>query len=299
MLRNLLFIIGILLITSCDSEETRETLKRSYIVVNGDTLHVTRYDNSVLSTVAYVDGEALSAQGCAIKDNFLYRFYDRGYCKVFQIHDDYNLSYVKEFKLGSYSIENHGNCAQFNVVGNDTLLYIAGTKRKCYVELIEENKSTLLQTITLSLDLFISDFNIISGDDESLWAFGGANPFGELVVLKLRRPLLNEGDVILSQNDVLDVWIVDKNYSYQDRVWQGGKVYKGKLFFVFGSAVTGKKIVVYDIKRREIVFSIPLDDVVEEEPEDCEIINSDILLLVVYGGNHYYLIENLNKLEAM
>ena len=56
---------------------------------------------------------------------------------------------------------------------------------------------------------------------------------------------------------------------------------------------------VYDIKRREIVFSIPLDDVVEEEPEDCEIINSDILLLVVYGGKHYYLIENLNKLEAM
>lgn len=298
MSRILLIILGVvLLFLSCDSESEKQTREyKSYIVVNGDTLHVTRYDNSVLSTVAYVDGEALSAQGCAIKDNFLYRFYDRGYCKVFQIHDDYNLSYVKEFKLGSYSIENHCNCAQFNVVGNDTLLYIAGTNKKCYVELIEENKSTLLQTITLSLDLFISDYNIISGDDEALWAFGGAIPFGELVVLKLRRPLLDEGDVILSQNDVLDVWIVDKNYSYLDRVWQGGKVYKGELFFVFGSAHIGKCIMIYDVSKHKTNKKLFLDNLILEEPEDCDFSNNN-LIIFVYGGNAYYVIEQFDKID--
>ncbi len=299
MLRNLLFIIGILLITSCDSEDTRETLKRSYIVINSDTLNIRRYYNSDMSTMVYVDGKQLTAQGCAIRDNYLYRFYDRGYCKVFQIENDYNMSFVKEFKLGSYQEGNHGNSAQFeNKMGN-TLLYVAGTKRKCYVELLEGNKSKILQTISLDLKNYSMDFNIICGDDDFLWAFGGMKPHGTFILLKFRKPLISEGNITLLDTDILDSWIISPHYSYWDSVSQGGKLYNGKLYLVFGSAVTGKKIVVYDIKRREIVFSIPLDDVVEEEPEDCEIINSDILLLVVYGGKHYYLIENLNKLEAM
>ena len=100
MSRILLYFIVILLISSCDSEDTIQAHEyKSYIIVNGDTLHVARFDNGVLSTMAYVDGESLTAQGCAINDNYLYRFYDKGYCKVFRFDNDYKLSYIKEFKL--------------------------------------------------------------------------------------------------------------------------------------------------------------------------------------------------------
>ena len=292
MLRNLLFIIGILLITSCDSEETRETLKRSYIVVNGDTLHVTRYDNSVLSTVAYVDGEALSAQGCAIKDNFLYRFYDRGYCKVFQIHEDFSLTFVKEFKLASYRDGNHMNGVQF--YPNSDILYSSEFyRRDCNVErlYLSEGKSEYLQTIHIADTDFLSNckLNIFCGDDRFLWVFGApGNELGKLCFVKYQCPELSLKEITLSGDDVLDQWsIVD------DICMQGGKIKNGFLYFLSGSARNKKRLMVFDIQKKILFRNIILDDVIFEEPEDCDIYNN-YFVITVYGSSAYYVIDSNN-----
>lgn len=165
--------------------------------------------------------------------------------------------------------------------------------KKCYEELIDGNKSTLVQTISLNWKDVMMDFNIITDDEGYLWAFGGMIPQGTFNLYKFRKPCLNVGDIVLSENDMLDSWIIYPQYVYLDAVWQGGKIYKNKLLFVTGSSLTGKSIVIFDTIKREIVQIIPLNDIIEEEPEDCELIGNKILL-VVNGGNCYYIIEDIN-----
>lgn len=290
MSRILIFIWGTLLFLSCDSESEKQAHEyKSYVVVNGDTLHVTRYDNSVLSTVAYVDGEALSAQGCAIKDNFLYRFYDRGYCKVFQIHDDYNLSYVKEFKLGSYRAGNHMNGVQF-YPDSDILYSSEFYERSCNVEKINlhEGRVDYIQKIHISETEFLENckLNIICGDDGFLWAFGSpGDEYGKMVFVKFRLPELTIKDVLLDDKDVIDHWSV-----IDDFCMQGGKVKGNYLYFLSGSASYKKRLMVFDTNSHLLYRDISLDDVILEEPEDCDVVNNH-LIITVYGGSAYYVLD--------
>lgn len=294
MSRILIFIWGTLLFLSCDSESEKQAHEyKSYVVVNGDTLHVTRYDNSVLSTVAYVDGEALSAQGCAIKDNFLYRFYDRGYCKVFQIHDDYNLSYVKEFKLGSYRGGNHCNCAQFD--RETGLLYASEFyQSKCNIERIslESGTSELIQEITIekSEKLNFRYLNIVKGDDGYLWAMGGPIEGPEtLFFYKFNAPDLSKPRITLTDKDIVDSW------TFEDGMYtQGGVVNDGYIYFLFGVASVQKKILIFNTQNHNLVQLLNLDDVILEEPEDIDFVGKK-LIVTVYGNSAYYVID-LQKL---
>ena len=74
-------------------------------------------------------------------------------------------------------------------------------------------------------------------------------------------------------------------------MWQGGKCYDGKLYFVFGSLTAGKQIDIYDTNSGRLLSQIILNDIVLDEPEDCEVIGNNIIL-TTYGGNGYYVIED-------
>lgn len=253
-------------------------------------------DDSKVKIIKTGDGienrcKGCSGQGVAIHDKVMYRLYDTGICQTFDLSDIMNPVKLETFNLGSKMNSNHSNCVQSRVDENgDILLYVSGTKGKCFVERVQKSGSTLVQTITLpKMDLFDQSLNLnmICGDDGHLWMFG---PGGDkLFFAKARMPLLSEGDITLTDNDIIDYWYED-GYVYSNDVSQGGMVYSNRLFFLFGRSGPKSHLVVYDTQTHMRVTDIDLSGTVKEEPEDCELIPEGILI-VTNGGNNYYIVQ--------
>lgn len=234
-----------------------------------------------------------SAQGFAIWQKVGYRLYDTGLCQTYDMSNLDSLSRIATFELGSHMNSNHSNCAQF---GHDEdgvpLLYVSGLRSKCFVERITPEGSTLVQIITLlPLEVFnvSSAMNIICGDDGYLWAFGSSLSSNGLTFAKFRRPDISEGDIYLSGLDLIDSW-TEEDYVYSKSVWQGGKVYDGYLYFVFGTAGSNRHIAIYDTMTHKKVSDIDLNSITSDELEDCEILPEGIFV-VTNGGRYSYLIK--------
>lgn len=263
----------------------------------GDTIPpvsftVTTIENGIENSCLF-DNRSYSAQGFAIWQNVGYRLYDTGLCQTYDMSDPDSLSRIATFELGSRMPRNHSNCAQF---GQDEdgapLLYVSGLRSKCFVERITPEGSTLVQIITLlPLEVFnvSSVMNIICGDDGFLWAFGSSLSPNGLTFAKFRKPDISEGDVYLSGLDLIDCWTED-GYVYSKSVWQGGKVYDGRLYFVFGTGTSNRHIVIYDTTTHEKVADIDLNSFIRHELEDCEILPEGIFV-VTNGGRNSYLIK--------
>ena len=229
-----------------------------------------------------------------------FRFPNTGICQTFDVSDIENPIPISQFELGSYMQSNHGNCAQFLPRFSDeecSYLYVAGLQGKCFVEKTNRFSSTLVQTITLGeLEVFNNQqrFNIICGDDSCLWLFGQDVTDQKLYFAKIKRPDLSVEDYRIEQSDILDYWS-ESDYVYNECVWQGGKVYNGKLFFVFGTPSSKRRIVVYDTNTHRQMEIIELDDYISEELEDCEIMDGKIII-AIYGGKGYYVLDNVKSL---
>lgn len=239
------------------------------------------------------DNRNLSAQGFAIWQKVGYRLYDTGLCQTYDMTNLDSLSRIATFELGSHMNSNHSNCAQF---GQDEegapLLYVSGLRSKCFVERITLEGSTLVQIITLlPLEVFnvSKSMNIICGDDGYLWAFGSSLSPNGLTFAKFRRPDISEGDINLSGLDLIDSW-TEEDYVYSESVWQGGKVYDGHLYFVFGTTGSNRHIAIYDTTTHEKVSDIDLNSIIPNELEDCEILPEGIFV-VTNGGRYSYLIK--------
>ncbi len=234
-----------------------------------------------------------SGQGFAIWENVGYRLYDTGLCQTYDMSNLDSLSRIATFELGSRMALNHSNCAQFGQDEDGTpLLYVSGLRSKCFVERITPEGSTLVQIITLlPLEVFNVSrvMNIICGDDGYLWAFGSSLSPNGLTFAKFRRPDISEGDIYLSGLDLIDSW-TEEGYVYSKSVWQGGKVYDGRLYFVFGTGISNRHIVIYDTTTHEKVSDIDLNSIIPHELEDCEILPEG-LFVVTNGGRYSYLIE--------
>ena len=233
-----------------------------------------------------------SGQGVAIRDRIMYRLYNTGQCQTYDLTDLANPVKIGSFNLGSHQSSNHSNCAQIYVEENgDTLLYVSGLKNgKSYVEKVSRTGSSLVQVISipkLSILENSTTLNTICGDDGFLWLFGPAGD--KLVFAKARRPLLSQRDVLLSEDDIIDAWS-EGGYVYDQDVSQGGMVYKGLLFFLFGSTGSRAHIAVYDTQTHRRISDIKLSGIFREEPEDCELLPEGILI-VTNGGSNYYLVK--------
>lgn len=246
----------------------------------------------------YENGAFHSAQGMAIHNSIMYRLFDTGFCQTYSIEDIDKPLYISSFPIGSFSEVNHCNCAQFiPELDGELYLYIAGLRGKCYVERITQDSSQLIQTISLKkLKIFNNSqrLNIICGDDGFLWLFGSDDGGRNLIFAKAKRPSLNEANAVLDINDIIDYWL-ESDYCYEDSVWQGGMVYSGNLFFVFGTKDSNRHIAIYNTYTHEKVNDIDLNDAVLEEPEDCDFFN-DRIVLSINGGKGYYILE-LNSVE--
>ena len=236
--------------------------------------------------------QGYSAQGVMVKDRVMFRLYDSGLCQTFDLSDITCPQKIASFELGSHIFSNHANCAQGYMDENgEFLMYVSGLHHgKTYVERISTTGSTLVQTITLSktelFDNYIS-LNSVCSDNGELWFFGSGG--NKLFFAKARRPLLAEGDVTLGDDDFIDSWF-EEGYNYDEDVWQGGKVYNGFLFMLFGTRNSKRHLAIYNTRIHERIVDIDFTNIIREETEDCEILPEGILI-VTNGGNHYYLIR--------
>ena len=284
--------------TSCYGNDDYETILDTIVVNNNTNNLSTKYNIRKVGTYTVnsltYKGINRSAQGMAINGNVMFRLYNTGVCQTFDISDIDNPIPLHVFELGSFWHKNHCNSAQFIKKSlfeqAPSLLYVSGLFGKCFVEEVTDSTSKLVQTITLNKLTIFNDFNhvnIICGDDNYLWFMGGSTTtlhFG-----KLRKPDITEKDVILTEEDVLDFWS-ESDYIYSESVWQGGKVYNGLLYFVFGSNSSHSHIAIYDTATHLKVEDIELDSYVKEEPEDCDIVDGNIIL-TINGGKGYYIIS--------
>lgn len=267
-------------------------------VITNKKYAIRKTADNIINNIEY-NGKVRGAQGMAVRNNVMYRLYDTGICQTLDISDIDNPQIMYTFELGSYISSNHCNCAQFlpqHSNEESTYLYIAGLKGKCFVEKIKENSSTLFQTITLGeLEIFDKQnrFNIICGDDSYLYLFGEEGTNQKLYFAKIKRPNIEDGDYTITKDDILDYWY-EPNYRYSESVWQGGKVYNGKLHFVFGTTSSKRQIIIYDMNNHSKVEIIELDDYISEELEDIEIVNNNIII-VLYGGKGYYIISDVKN----
>ena len=163
---------------------------------------------------------------------------------------------------------------------------------KCYVERISNNSSELIQTITLDKISYLRNsvrVNTICGDDGYLWLFGIDTNGDMLVFARARRPFPCCQEARITNNDILDYWYKE-DYKFSESLSQGGKVYNGNLFFVFGSQKTDRHIDFYNVFSHQMVYSVDLNQIISEEPEDCDVIANN-LIITVDGGKGYYVLN--------
>lgn len=129
------------------------------------------------------------------------------------------------------------------------------------------------------------------GDDGHLRAFGRHVTEKKLIFMKFNLPDVDESNVSIRLNDAIGHW-EEPNFIYEKSVSQSGKVYSGKLHYVFGTESTDRHINVYDTQSHEKVEVIELNNDVREEPEDLEILPDGGIILALNGGYGYYIISN-------
>lgn len=233
-----------------------------------------------------------AGQGMAVRDGIMYRLYNTGLCQTYDITNLAKPKKIASFELGSHVNSNHANSAQSCLDENgEVLLYVSGLNGgKTFVERITPTGSTLVQTITLSpMDILGKNVSVnsICGNDGFIWLFGTRGK--GLYFAKARKPLLEEGDVTLYEDDILDYWS-ESDYVYNDDVLQGGSAYNGYLFVLFGRSGGVGHLAIYDTRVHQRLLDIDLSKDIREEPEDCEVISQGILV-VTNGGSNYYIIN--------
>lgn len=244
-------------------------------------------------------GLNLSGQAIAIYGNELFRFHDKGYCRVYDISDLSNVSFVRHFNLDGYGPSLHCNCATFapSVENGETYPYIyvaKYTSMECYVEKLTDSGAVLIQTITIDNTVTTRPHgNIWIGDDGYLYACTaptGSDPDistpANFTFYKFRTPDLNNSEVVLSEPDVIETWKME-NYVYNSLPFQGAMTCNGKVFVAFGISTTDRIINVWDDKTHKLVSTIPITENISHEPEDVAVYNGD-MILAVNGANVAY-----------
>ena len=237
-----------------------------------------------------------SAQGMAISGDFAYLFNDGGLCRVLNLETE-KIDY--EFMLECAAKETHVNCACFSKVyiGESSIpaLYVTEFygKRRCFVEVIQNGTSRLVQTIELrnqqGKNPFVREW-IVDNNEGMLYAIiREANQSEENVIRKFHLPPLNNANVILTDKDIVDEFTVNFVNGLQ-----GGKI-KGRYMYV----VTGftplhgegkyydREIKVIDLYKKKLVRSIDLSKVTINEPQDIDFYKGDCLLFAGYTGGIY------------
>lgn len=238
-----------------------------------------------------------TAQGMAIYGDYAYLFNDGGLCRKL------NLKTGKidgEFMLQCAAKNTHVNSACFSkqYISDSHIpaLYVTEFygKRRCFVEVIHNRTSKLVQTIELrnlqGKNPFVREWIVDSKEGMLYAVIREDNQNDRNVIKKFQLPQLIDGkEIVLTDEQVLDEFSVRFVNGLQ-----GGKI-KGRYMYI----ATGftplhgegkyfdREIKVIDLKKKKLVRSIDLSKVTVNEPEDIDFYKGNCLLFAGGTGGIY------------
>lgn len=230
---------------------------------------------------------AANKQGMAIYGNMMVTVAaDNGQSLIYTIGTGGALTQVATFTLNLA----HANAAQFApiVEAGQTYpyLYVAGnTDKKCYViSIAADYTATIVQVITTPSDVY----QTIIGDDGYIWGSGGMANSNSRVFTRFRKVAVSEGDLTLTNEDILDRFVTDKSYDSSIYTAQGWSVKFGKVWFCYGAGGAGKKrgVDVYDTATHRRLAELDFSAYDTKEYEDIDFWNSS-MLIAAYDGTMY------------
>lgn len=230
---------------------------------------------------------ATNKQGMAIYGNLMVTVAaDNGQSFIYTIGTGGALTQVGTFTLSLA----HANAAQFapTVEAGQVYpyLYVAGnTDRNCYViSIASDYTATIVQVITSPSDVY----QTIIGDDGYIWGSGNSGGSKPRVFTKFRRVAVSEGNITLTNDDILDRFATDIIYDSDIVTAQGWSVKFGKVWFCYGAGGAGKKrgVDVYNTAthRREAVLDFSNYATLEYEDIDFW---DNAMLIAAYDGTMY------------
>lgn len=221
------------------------------------------------------------AQGMAIYGDILVRMANGGTHRIYRLSSGGVPTEVSTFSAAT----GHSNSLQFapTKANNQAYpyLYVAYLDKKCVVLSIDASFAvTIMQTITLGITS-LADGNVQIGDDGYIW-YGRLDDNGHAHFIKFRRVDVTEGDVTLTEDDILDEWYTQESYpsTGSEYTWQGMKVKFGKVWFLYGNSVNSanRGFVVYDTITHAFVTKINLTAIISTEPEDFDFWDNSLLM---------------------
>lgn len=237
-----------------------------------------------------------SAQGMAIYGDYAYLFNDGGLCRMLNLKTE-KIDY--EFMLECAAKETHVNSACFSrqYAGDNPVpaLYVTEFygKRRCFVEVINDGKSRLVQTIEFKdsqgRNPFVREW-IVDNKEQVLYAvIREANRENVNVIKKFALPPLDHATIILTEKDIVDEFTVNFVNGLQ-----GGKIKGRYMYITVGfTPLDGegeyfdRAIKVIDLKKKKLVRSIDLSKVTINEPEDIDFYKGKCLLFAGGTGGIY------------
>lgn len=267
-----------------------------------NSLALTRIGQSTVSNECYYNNELYYAQAMDIFKNYLFRLYysasNKSLCKVYDITNILDPTLIDSFPLGYQGDYIHCNACQFGKeIDSETgfpLLYIRnGELGQCTVEKISLHASELLQVINIDTsNIFTeqSESNIIIGDDGFLWLFGAND--SKLFFAKFNVPNKLNSNVSLGKNDVVDSWEFAFQDDFANKTWQGGKIYNGHLYFLFGTNRKFNRLYIFNTSTHELEKLLPLS-AIQEECEDMAFLEDSILIGIDDTYNGIYKLNEL------
>ena len=248
----------------------------------------------------------LGGQGFAIYGSKAILLYDSGVCDICAIDENCQMTKIRQFQLGSYSVsDNHANVASFGqekVSGNTIpVVYISkGNDKKCAVENITEESATLVQTISLTGfkgDVTASTaFGYTAGWDGYLYLTGNtisaSDPSNKHFIAKFVLPKLSDGEEVeLDLEDAVEFYCIeDYGFSMDGVILQGRTIINNLLLMPtgYGNSSKPSELYVWDLTKRVMQNVIDLSSITSSEPEDCDVFNGT-LILRMYNNRIYKL----------
>lgn len=209
-----------------------------------------------------------ATQGFAIHGKYGFVLHDKGQCVVIDLKKN---KFVSTFMLEGNT--SHCNNASFGVEKGIMfpLLYISGCKGDhcCYVTDITLDGSRIVQKLFHTGEGYTGSFDwFIDRKNKIIYTYGSSGEMRKLVK-KFRLPTLKDsdenGEVHLTQEDVLDEFYVPGIKIYQGSVIKGRYAYLGD-----GYPPHDRLLHVLDMDAKKLVKTVNLNDL-HHEPEGVDI----------------------------
>ncbi len=234
-------------------------------------------------------------QGMSIYNGNAYLLTNAGGCVI------YNLSskqIISSYTLPNANSSNHCNSASFaGMLDGEPLLYVSECygNHDCFVYKMGLESATLVQTITF--DNAKGEYKhtqwrnafdwIVDYDSKKIMTYG-LLPDGRHKIKVFNLPLITETVTVLTEEDVIDQWVVE-DYMDGDKIstYQGNCVYGDKIFLADSKSNSVGYIYIFDKNTHELI-SAKCYTTINKELEDCCVYDGKLYTITAGGMIHCF-----------